>query len=96
MVNHDWDGTKLWYRACVRNLLVFALMWLWPTVPLVLFFRQLTHRSITGYLLVGLWMLLGATMVLLAKWISSWMRWSTKTTQQMGESLEKRIPPGFP
>jgi hypothetical protein len=35
-------------------------------------------------------------MVLRPKWIRSWMRWSTKTMEQMGESLEKRIPPGFP
>jgi hypothetical protein len=95
MVNQDWDETKLWYRASARNLLVFALMWLWPTIPIVLFSRRLTHDN-TGYLFVVLWVLVGATMVLRPKWISSWMRWSTKIMEQMGESLEKRLPPGFP
>ena len=96
MVDHDWDEVKLWYRASARNLVIFALMWLWPTVPLVLFFEPVTHHNISAIFSVVLWVLLGATMVLRPKWISSWMRWSTKTTEQMGESVEKRITPGFP
>jgi hypothetical protein len=96
MAGQGSEETELWFRASVRNSLVFAVMLMWPLVPIVFFLRRLPHGKMFSVLLVIPWSLFSAIIVLRPEWVISFTRWHTKMMERTGESLEKRIPPGFP
>ena len=89
-------GTELWYRASARKRVVLVIAFLLPIFPIVFFFRRIHVSMVIICFLMTPWVLAGAVMVVRPTWIDAWMRWWRKTTEQMGESLEKRVPPGFP
>jgi hypothetical protein len=93
--NRD-DATAPWYKASAKNLVLFALMWLGEGFLTLLFVKWVIHGSVAVYWLLVPWALFGLVILLRPNWILSVTRGFDKFLEQVGESLEKRPPPGFP
>jgi hypothetical protein len=96
MIEKQGAGTELWYRASARNVVIFAIAWLLPWLPIVLFLRRIHVGPIFISLVVGPWVLVGLAMVVRPNWVErARQRWE-RELERVGEGLERRPPTGLP
>ena len=96
MTDNRPDTTELCYRASAKNIVIFALMWLGEGFLILVFIKRVIHGSAALYLLMVPWALFGLIIVLRPNWAMRMTRSLEKELERVGESLEKRPPPGFP
>jgi hypothetical protein len=82
----------LWYRASARNVVLFAIMFWWPLLPIVFFLRRLHVSLAIIWFLVAYWVLVGLMMLIRPNWLARWIRWLRREQERTGERLEK-LPP---
>jgi hypothetical protein len=96
MIDKNRDGTKLWYRASPRNIVVFAIVWLGSQVPIVLFLRRIHVSTVIICFLIMPCVLLGLIMVVRPNWVERMRGVWDRELERVGEGLERRPPTGLP
>jgi hypothetical protein len=96
MNDKESDGTALWHSTSARNLVLFAIAFLAPLVPIVLFLRRLHVTTAIICFLIAPSVLFGLVMVVRPTWVERMRRVVDRELQRVGEGLERRPPTGLP
>lgn len=96
MIDKKNAGTEPWYRASARNKVIFAVVYLWPIFPIVLFLRRIHISTVIICSLIGPWVLFGLAMVVRPNWVERMRRVWERELERVGEGLERRPPTGLP
>jgi hypothetical protein len=96
MNDRESDGTALWHRTSARNVVLFAVAFLAPLVPIVLFLRRLHVSTVIICFLITPLVFSGLVMVVRPTWVERMRRVVERELERVGEGLERRPPTGLP
>ena len=96
MTDDPQAATTFWYRTSLRNVLIFALIWLVEPLIVLMLIKWMFHLSAFWYVSMVPWAAFGLILVIRPRWYI----WVEKTVKEKFkrdmERFGKWTPPGFP